>query len=111
MNNVTLFGRIEEEPQLLGMPGRDVFEFWLCMRPRNERHVQQVKVVAFRELALRCSKHLSKGDQVGVTGHLRSEAMPSQSSRRRMFVHSVIARQVDFVDSAAAGPEDGEGSR
>lgn len=105
MNSVTLFGHIEEEPRLMGMPGRDVCEFWLCVPTRTERHALHVKVVTFQGLAERCAERLAKGDQVGVTGHLRSDELP-QDARRRLFVHTVIGRQIDFVERPA-GKESG----
>ncbi len=97
MNTIGLFGRIEDEPRVTGVPGREVCEFWVLVPTRKERHALHVKVVTFLELAMRCEKQLSKGDQVGVTGHLRSDEVP-QDSRRKLYVHSVIGRQVDFVE-------------
>jgi single-stranded DNA-binding protein len=97
MNTITLFGKIEDEPKLMGMPGRDVCEFWLCVPTQQKRHALHVKVVTFQGLAERCSERLAKGDQVGVSGHLRSDELP-QGSRRKQFVHTVIGRQIDFVD-------------
>ena len=32
MNNVSLYGRLETKPELRGLPGRDVCEFWLLAR-------------------------------------------------------------------------------
>lgn len=99
MNTISLFGCIEDEPRLMGVPGRDVCEFWVLVQTRRERHALHVKVVTFLELAVRCAKQLSKGDQVGVTGHLRSDEIP-QDARRKLYVHSVIGRQVDFVEAS-----------
>jgi single-strand DNA-binding protein len=105
MNAIQLFGHLEEEPRLLGMPGRDVCEFMLCVPTRTERHALHVKVVVFKRLAEQCAERLRNGDQVGVTGHLRSEEAPRRSPRR-LFVHTVIGRQVDFVERRS-GPGEG----
>lgn len=105
MNTISLFGRVEDEPKLMGVPGRDVCEFWVLVPTRKERHALHVKVVAFMGQAVRCADRLHPGDEVGVTGHLRSDEVP-QDSRRKLYVHSVIGRQFDFVD----GPDREESS-
>jgi single-stranded DNA-binding protein len=99
MNNVSLFGRLDSDPQLLGMPGRDVCEFWLTVKGRRDSHTVYVKVVAFKGLAVRLADELREGDQVAVTGHLRSERWPGS---RRLYVHSVVARDVQVAGSGEA---------
>lgn len=91
MNNVSFFGQLDSEPQLLGMPGRDVCEFWLLVKGRRDKHTLYVKVTAFKGLAERLADELSKGDRVAVSGHLRSERWPGS---RRLYVHTVLARDV-----------------
>jgi len=48
--------------------------------------------------AVRLAEELRAGDQVAVTGHLRSERWPGQ---RRLYRHTVVARDVQ-----CAGPEE-----
>ena len=31
MNSINLSGQLDTEPRLMGMPGRDVCEFWLAV--------------------------------------------------------------------------------
>jgi len=100
MNNVSLFGRLEEAPRLLGMPGRDVCEFWLEVNGRRGKHALYVRVTAFKGLAVRLAEELSAGDQVAISGHLRSERWPG---RRRLYDHSVIARDVQRASESSAG--------
>jgi single-stranded DNA-binding protein len=104
MNNVSFFGTVDSEPQLLGMPGRDVCEFWLAVHGRRDKHALYVKVVSFMGLACRLAEELCEGDQVAVGGHLRSERWPGHSPRR-LYVHSVIARDVQRAE--ASGGERG----
>jgi len=94
MNNVSLFGRLDSEPQLLGMPGRDVCEFWLAVHGRRDKQTLYVKVIAFRALAERLAEELREGDRVAVSGHLRSERWPGS---RRIYLHSVLAREVQWA--------------
>ena len=108
MNNVSLFGRLDTGPQLLGMPGRDICEFWLVEHGRHAGHTVYVKVVAFKGLAVRLAEELSEGDQVAITGHLRSEPWPGS---RRLYVHSVVARDVQVAGAGEAGDPPGGGKR
>jgi single-stranded DNA-binding protein len=102
MNSVSFFGTVDSEPQLLGMPGRDVCEFWLAVHGRRDKHTLYVKVVSFMGLAERLAEELSVGDRVAVSGHLRSERWPGHSPRR-LYVHSVIARDVQRAEPASVG--------
>lgn len=105
MNNVNLYGSLDSEPELSGMPGRDVCEFWLAVDGMREVHKLYVRVVAFRDLALRLVRELSEGDRVVIAGHLRSERWPGQ---RRLYRHTVLARVVDSVDARPAVGDGGE---
>ncbi len=98
MNNVSLFGEVDSAPELLGMPGRDVCQFWLKVSGRFEHHTLYVLVVSMRGLAERLAAELAQGDRVAISGHLRSERWPGP---RRMYRHTVLARDVQGVGSAA----------
>jgi len=100
VNSVSFFGTLDSDPQLLGMPGRDICEFWLAVHGRRDKHTLYVKVVAFMGLACRLAEELGKGDRVAVSGHLRSERWPGQ---RRLYRHSVIARDVQLADDGKRG--------
>jgi single-stranded DNA-binding protein len=96
MNNVNFYGSLDSEPELSGMPGRDVCEFWLAVDGARDVHRLYVRVVALRELALRLVRELSEGDRVVIAGHLRSDRLPG---KRRFYRHTVLARVVDSVDA------------
>lgn len=103
MNNVSFFGRVDSRPQLLGMPGRDVCEFWLAVHGRRDKHTLYVKVVAFMGLAERLAEELSEGDPVAVSGHLRSQRWRGKVSARRLYLHEVVARDVQRAESQLPG--------
>jgi single-stranded DNA-binding protein len=102
VNNVSFFGTLDSDPELLGMPGRDICEFWLAVHGRRDKHTVYVKVVAFMGLAERLAAELSEGDRVAVSGHLRSQRWPGA---RRLYQHSVIARDVQSAEPAGRGSE------
>ncbi len=99
MNNVSFFGHLDSEPSLMGVPGRDVCEFWLVVHGRRDKYKVYVKVTAFNVLAVRLAEELSEGDSVAISGHLRSERWPGS---RRLYIHSVIARDVQLAGSQVA---------
>jgi single-stranded DNA-binding protein len=104
MNSVSLFGQLDSEPDLNGMPGRDVCEFWLTIPGRLPQHTAYIKVVAFRGLAERLAAELFEGDWVAVAGHLRAERWPGS---RRHYRHTVVAREVRRAE-CIGGEEKGE---
>jgi single-stranded DNA-binding protein len=98
MNNVSLFGTVDCDPELRGVPGRDVCELWIVVQGPRDKRPLHVKVVAFRGLAEDCVKHLRRGNQLAVTGSLRSDKFDPKNGHLRQFVHSVIAREIQFVE-------------
>jgi single-stranded DNA-binding protein len=104
MNNVNFFGRLDSEPRLLGMPGRDVCEFWLAVEGFKGNQTLHIRVLAFKERAVVLAERLSKGDLVALTGRLRSEADPDKP---RTYSYSVIVadlrRAADFESEGRQG--------
>jgi single-stranded DNA-binding protein len=99
MNSIDLYGRLETKPELMGMPGRDVCQFWLAVKGSRREHALHVRVVALRGLALRLHRELGKGDPVVICGHLRSERVAEPNR----YSYSVLARVVQL-----AGEGEGE---
>jgi single-strand DNA-binding protein len=97
MNSVTLFGSVDNDPELSGIPGRDVCEIWLAVQGPRDKRPLHIKVITFRGLAEDCAQHLNRGDQVAVTGSLRSDKFNPRNGRMREYIHSVIAREVQFA--------------
>lgn len=105
MNYVNFYGTLDSEPEVLGMPGRDVCEFWLAVSGRKKSETLYVRVVSFRDRAVQLARELSKGDRVVLSGRLRSERWPGQ---RRLYRHSVILadlRRMSVRDAEEGGGE------
>jgi single-stranded DNA-binding protein len=100
VNVVSLLGRIDNEPELSGLPGRDVCELWLIVNGPRDKRPLHVKVVAFRKLAEHCAEQFNRSNRVAVTGALRSEEWPNHNGRGRQFVHSIVAREVHLASAA-----------
>ena len=97
MNSINLSGHIDSEPRLLGMPGRDVCEFWLAVHDGRKEYTLHLKVLTFRAMAVKVAERLSEGDWVAVGGYLRSQPWGT-GRRRRHYEHTLTARHVDFGD-------------
>jgi single-stranded DNA-binding protein len=102
MNNVNFFGRLDSEPKLLGMPGRDVCEFWLAVDGFKKNQMLHIRVIAFRERAVQLAGRLAEGDLVALSGRLRSQADPDKP---RTYTYSVIVAELRRV-SECEGPEE-----
>jgi single-strand DNA-binding protein len=102
MNNVSLFGTVDNDPELMGIPGRDVCELWLLVKGPRDKRPLHVKVVTFRKLAEHCAEVLSRGTRVAVIGSLRSDEWKQHNGRTRQFVHSIVAREVQAVEESEA---------
>jgi single-stranded DNA-binding protein len=96
MNSINLSGRVDSEPQLRGMPGRDVCEFWLLIPDARKEYSLYLKVITFKALAEEAAKRLSKGDWIAAGGYLRSERWPGSTAGRRLCEHTLHARHLDF---------------
>jgi single-stranded DNA-binding protein len=94
MNSVNFVGRLDSEPKLLGMPGRDVCEFWLAVTGFKGNQTLHVRVLSFKERAVHLAEKLSVGDVVALSGRLRSEADPE---RPRTYCYSVIVTDLRRV--------------
>jgi single-stranded DNA-binding protein len=101
MNNVNFLGRLDSEPKLLGMPGRDVCEFWLAVEGFKHNQTLHVRVLSFNERAVRLAEKLSEGDLVALSGRLRSEADPEKP---RAYTYSVIVAQLCRACDCEAEP-------
>ena len=67
-------------------------------------------VVAWGKLAEICGQYLRKGRQVYVEGPLRTRKYTDKSGVER-YISEVIARTVDFIDSANTGKQEAGDSR
>jgi len=105
MNNVSLIGNLATDVELKDI-GEDkkVAGFLLAVnRGSREAGADFVWVQAWDRQAELCAEYLTKGQQVGVAGWLRSRSW-EEDGRRRTVVE-VVGRRVDFL----SGPRRGDG--
>ena len=106
MNSVNLVGRLTKDPELVERSGTKVCDLRLAVNGQGEAPPCFIDVAAFKGQAEACAKYLSKGSQVAVSGAIRYSQWESNGSKRSK--HSVLAREVRFLDPKPEAEEQGE---
>lgn len=103
MNSVNLVGRLTKDPELSEHSGTKVCDLRLAVNGQGDTPTVYVDVAAFKGQAEACAKYLSKGSQVAVSGSLRYQQWESDGQKRSK--HSVLAREVRFLDPKSESEE------
>ena len=104
MNSVNLVGRLTKDPELTERGETKVCDMRIAVNGQGEAPPCFIDVAAFKGQAEACAKFLSKGSQVAVGGSLRYAQWESNGSKRSK--HSVLAREVRFLDPKPEGSEE-----
>jgi len=109
VNLVALVGRLTRDPELrYSQSGIAVAKFSIAVdRPFNRDETDFFDIVAFRKTAELAANHLTKGRQVGITGHLQQERWEKDGEKRSKVV--VVVEEITFVGPRpdSAGDEGG----
>ena len=103
MNNVSLIGRLTQDPELR-TTGSGIAQctFTLAVDGRpsanGEAHTDFIRCVAWRNQAENLCKYQHKGSQIGVTGHIQTGSYTAQDGSTR-YTTDVIADRVMFLGS------------
>jgi single-strand DNA-binding protein len=104
MNSVNLVGRLTKDPELSERSGTKVCDLRLAVNGQGDSPPLFIDVAAFKGQAEACANYLSKGSQVAVSGSLRLAEWKKDGSKRSK--HSVLAREVRFLDPRPGGEEE-----
>ena len=101
MNNVSLIGRLTQDPELRTTgSGISQCTFTLAVDGRpsasGEPHTDFIRCVAWRNQAENLCKFQHKGSQIGVTGHIQTGQYDAQDGTKR-YVTEVVVDNVEFV--------------
>ena len=118
MNKVYLIGNLTRDPEMRStQSGIPVCNFSIAVnrRFRNQQTGQQetdfFNIVAWRQLAELCSRYLTKGRKVAVTGSIQTRSYEAQDGSKRT-AFDIVADEVEFLPSPnAAGGVPGDGYR
>lgn len=111
MNNVTLTGRLTQDPTVRTAGELQICDLRLAVprrkgRDGEDRGAVYIDVATFGPLANVCGQYLAKGRRAAVQGRLELDEWEAQdgSPRRR---HKIVADTVEFLDTASR-PNGGE---
>ena len=102
MNNVSLIGRLTQDPELRTTgSGTSTCSFTIAVdgRPQNgEPHTDFIRCVAWNVQAENLCKYQHKGSQIGVTGHIQTGQYTAQDGTTR-YTTDVVAERITFLGS------------
>ena len=104
MNRATIIGNLTRDPELrTTSSGVSVCTFTVAVsRPFNRDETDFLPVVTWRALAENCSKFLSKGRKVGVSGRIQTRSYEAKNGEKR-YVTEIIADEVEFLSPKGEG--------
>ncbi len=124
MNKIILIGNLTRDPELRSVNTMNgpvsVCDFTIAVNRRGYRNQQQqqggqsgdadfFRITAWRQLGENCSKYLSKGRKVFVSGPLSARTYQANDGSTRVSLE-VTAEDVEFLSSRADSEAAGAGS-
>lgn len=103
MNNVSLIGRLTQDPELR-TTGSGIAQctFTIAVNGRpsanGEEHTDFIRCVAWRNQAENLCKFQHKGSQIGVTGRIQTGSYTAQDGTTR-YTTDVVADNITFLGS------------
>lgn len=110
MNNVTLIGRLTNDPELRYISsGSAVSRFRIAvdkglsrekkqeMESKNQPTADFINIVVWGKPAENCANYLSKGKLVGVQGRIQSGSYDAKDGTKR-YTTDVVASSVEFLE-------------
>lgn len=104
LNTVALHGRLTADPELKRTPNDiPVVNFSLAVNSGSgdKQTVAYIDCVGWRKTAEFICKYFSKGEQMNLTGALRTRSYEDRNGTKRK-VTEVLAREVDFCGSKSS---------
>lgn len=105
MNKVFLIGNLTRNPELKSTSaGTPVCNFTVAVNRRfrnsqtGQRETDFLNVVAWRQLDELCSRYLSKGRKVAVTGSIQTRTYEAKDGTKRV-AWDIVAEEVEFLTS------------
>lgn len=113
MNSVNLIGRLTRDPESrTTATGMMVTTFTLAVdrRPKQgeEKQADFIRIITFGKTAETCAKYLSKGRQVGITGHIQTGSYEKNGVRH--YTTDVICDSFTFVGNSGNSGNSGNGN-
>ena len=112
MNNITILGRIGQEPELRDVGENKVVKLSVAVKSFSKRgdgptqeDTTWFSVIAWNKIAENCAKYLEKGSQVAVEGRMSSRKYTPEGGAEKI-VWELVAHKVHFVGSKTEKKEE-----
>lgn len=102
MNRVCLLGRLARDPELrfAAGSGKAVSRFTVAInRPGKDTSTDFISCVAFGKTAEIISQNFLKGNQIAITGSIRTGSYDAQDGTKR-YTTDVVVETFDFIGSS-----------
>ena len=117
VNKVILIGNVGADPELRYTPsGAGVTNFnlatnesWTDKSGQQQEQTEWHRIVVWGKLAEICNQYLRKGSKVYIEGRLQTRSWEGQDGQKR-YTTEVVAREMQFLDSRAAGAAGTDGA-
>lgn len=102
MNSVCLIGRMTSDPEIkYTQSGKAVVSFQLAVNADAE-HVDFLPCVAWEKRAETIAQYVKKGDQLGISGIMKSRQYTDKDGKKRT-AYDVLVSRIDFCAKAYRG--------
>ncbi len=102
MNTVALVGRLTKDPEIRQGNSTTVARFTLAVDRRFAKDGEQtadfINCIAFNKSAEFVEKYFSKGQRMGLTGHISTGSYTNKDGNK-VYTTDVVADTVEFVES------------
>lgn len=107
MINLSIIGNLTADPETrTTQTGKTVVTFTVAeSNPRDKEHTTFVRVTAWEKLGEVCSKYLSKGKKVFISGRPSAHGYTSKSGNIAASLE-LTAQDVEFLSSASNPPQE-----
>lgn len=105
MIKVTAVGNLTRDPEIkVSSNGTEIGNFGIASNEKynGKEYTTFVDVTVFGKQAEVCSKYLSKGRKVAISGDLRLDTWEANDGAKRSKLY-VVAQNVEFIDSPSNG--------
>ncbi|MBO4578727.1 MAG: single-stranded DNA-binding protein [Clostridiales bacterium] len=112
MNKVLLVGRLTKDPEVKATTSQvKVCNFTIAVDRKfkdnnGNKQADFINCVAWRQTAEFIGKYFTRGQRIGIVGCIQTRTYDDNNGQRH-YITEVLAEDVEFVDSAAGGANNG----
>ncbi|WP_371367828.1 Single-stranded DNA-binding protein B [Sporomusa rhizae] len=91
MNQVSLVGRLAQEPEIFySKEGKAVAKYRLAVPKMNKKEADFIQCVSFGKTAETIGNYVTKGQQIGVTGRIDTGKYTTREGQTRYYTQVIV---------------------